>query len=333
MWDWQDTESAADYEYELSGDESLLGPDGELYEIFYPGDSPPEELSPRFAETSSDASVGSPDQHVTLELHSGTEVAAAGNWQSLDTGTGKPQTSAEVGILGILTFMRGVAAVSYPARSQLFDTVQTAAAIALGDHFERFALVGSTALRIDTPDSDLDAVVFTRSSVSPSGEDLHPPLATDALRRITEMLRASDPSLRLQLVDCTRVPVLTVFSSDGELSLDLTVDQPLSEWHVLWLQSQRKDPVFDLPFMQGVPVPTLDGWEQGLEAAALRCIKWWLRRRHIPVSKEGGYPTVVWTLMVIHALRCSVFYNEGNGDDACTTVNERTLLGAIAAFF
>jgi hypothetical protein len=127
--------------------------------------------------------------------------------------------------------------------------------------------------------------------------------------------------------------VLTVFSGSGELSLDLTVDQPLSEWHVLWLQSQRANPVFDASCMQGVPVPAMDAWEQGLEAAALRCVKWWLRRRHIPVSKEGGFPTVVWTLMVIHALRCSVFYNEAQGDKARPVFDERALLGALAAFF
>ena len=36
--------------------------------------------------------------------------------------------------------------------------------------------------------------------------------------------------------------------------------------------------------------------------------------------------------MVIHALRCSVFYNEA-GDSDSKMVNERTLLGALGAFF
>lgn len=303
-WDWN---ACDDLEFQQTVDETLTGPDGDLYDIFYPGDSlpedftAPEDLSPRSASSSSSHS--------------------------------RPKTSGELGILSILTFMRSVAADRYPARAMLFDIVHTAASMALGDNFDRFALVGSTALRIDTPDSDLDAVVFTRNAVGPSGEEMQPPMPVIVLRQIADMLQACDPSLRLQLVDCTRVPVLTAFTEDGQISLDLTVDQPQSEWHVLWLQSQRREGVLDTPFMQGVPVPTLDGWEQGLEAAALRCIKWWLRRRHIPVSKEGGYPTVVWTLMVIHALRCSVFYDEAKGEDEQAAVDERTLLAALAVFF
>jgi hypothetical protein len=310
----------------------VVGPDGQLYDVLYPADSPLEELSPRSYDDSSE-STSSRSGVIAYPLRELDQAASASNAQLSSVGAVHSQTSAEVGILSILTYMRSVAAERYPARVHLFETVHAAAARALGEHFERFALVGSTALRIDTPDSDLDAVVFTQSSWSPSGEQQRPPLATETLRRISKMLQTSDPSLRLQLVDCTRVPVLTVFSADEQQSLDLTVDQPLSEWHVLWIQSQRKEPVFDPPFMHGVPVPTLDGWEQGLEAAALRCIKWWLRRRHIPVTKEGGYPTVVWTLMVIHALRCSVFYNEAVSMNASAVVNERTLLGAIAAFF
>lgn len=329
-WDWNEQET--DYEYELQSDETLLGPDGEMYDIFYPGDSPPEELSLSSRCCSADTSdVGDGEASCSHDGEQGLQVVAAEN-QSCDKHAGRPQTSAEIGILSILTFMRSVAADRYPARALLFETVKTAAAIALGDHFDRFALVGSTALRIDTPDSDLDAVVFTRSSIGSSGEEVSPPMSVSILKQISDALYTLDPSLRLQLVDCTRVPVLTAFSADGLLSLDLTVDQPLSEWHVLWLQSQRTEPVLDPPFVQDVPVPTLDGWEQGLEAAALRCIKWWLRRRHIPVSKEGGYPSIVWALMVIHALRCSVFYNEA-GDSDSKMVNERTLLGALAAFF
>lgn len=329
-WDWQEIET--ENEFAFNADEELLGPDGELYEIFYPGDSPPEDFPTQ-------ESSGRSSEHSYMMSDTGQwdetdgDLLPGGPGSRAELSEAGPQTSAEACVLSILNFMRGIAAVSYPARAQLFETVHLATAASLGDHFERFALVGSTALRIDTPDSDLDAVVFTKSCTGPLGEEFYPPLAVDILNQIAQTLSSFDPSLQLQVVHCTRVPVLTVFSADGELSLDLSVDQPQSELHVLWLQSQRKEPVLDFPYMQGVPVPTLDGWEQGLEAAALRCIKWWLRRRHIPVSKEGGYPTVVWTLMVIHALRCSVFYNEAARDGARGVVNERTLLGAIAVFF
>jgi len=318
-WDWSELQQSTDYESEfdltdvMPADETLIGPDGELYEVFYPcGDAMATCSEEMFLDM------------IDLQLHGEDFEAACSN---------SAQTSAEIGISSILSYMRGVAVMKYPAKARLFETVQTATAIALGDHFQRFTLVGSTALRIDTPDSDIDVVVFTQSTTSVTGEEHVPPGATQILSQVAKTLRACDPSLRLQLVDCTRVPVLTVYTGDAELSLDLTVDQPLSECHVLWLQSQRRDPIPDDSFMREVPVPTLDGWEQGLEAAALRCVKWWLRRRQIPVSKEGGYPTVVWTLMVIHVLRCSVFYNEADSNQGKPVADERTLLGAIATFF
>ncbi|CAJ1367603.1 unnamed protein product [Effrenium voratum] len=228
------------------------------------------------------------------------------------------QRSAEVGIEGIVDFMRTATKARYPSRVRLYKLVHSAAQSALAEHFERMALIGSTALRIDTPDSDLDVVVYTRAE-----EPLNP---VEALRKITEVLK-SEEDLKLQLVDCARVPVLTVLSEDGRLSLDLTVDQPLGEWHVLWFQSLWQ--WAPLPATETLPPPMEEGddWASGLEATALRCIKWWLRRRNIPVSKEGGYPTVVWTLMVLHVLRCSVFVDESKKH------GNRALLGAIAAFF
>lgn len=311
-WSWQWPEAQQSIE---NADETLLRPDGELYEVFYPAEVMP-------------AACLEQEAHLDLQLH-GHFAGSSNACQAI----AHHQTSAEAGICSILAYMRDVAVVRYPAKARLFETVQTATTIALGDHFQRFVLVGSTALRIDTPYSDLDVVVFTQSSTSASGEELAPPPATQVLTQVAKTLKACDASLRLQLVDCTRVPVLTVYAGDEGLSLDLTVDQLLSECHVLWLQNQRRDPVPDASFMREVPVPTLDGWEQGLEAAVLRCVKWWLRRRHIPVSKEGGYPTVVWTWMVMHVLRCSVLYNEAEDNKSNPIADERTLLGAIATFF
>eukprot|EP00448_Togula_jolla_P011274 CAMPEP_0170596716 /NCGR_PEP_ID=MMETSP0224-20130122/15287_1 /TAXON_ID=285029 /ORGANISM="Togula jolla, Strain CCCM 725" /LENGTH=774 /DNA_ID=CAMNT_0010921069 /DNA_START=39 /DNA_END=2361 /DNA_ORIENTATION=- len=278
----------------LEGDETLLGPDGDVYEVFYPRGC----LNEAYSE--------SPECQ---------------------------PSSAEIGISDMVAFMKNVATERHPARARLFGTVRAASEAALGQHFERLALVGSTALRIDTPDSDLDAVAFTRSTVDDSGKEIAPPLPSVALRRIKKALESLDDSLNLQLVDCTHVPVLMVSCPDGQL-LDLTVDQPLGEWHVMWFQSLCTDAVLDPAPLDHVPRPSQLGWEQSLEAAALRCMKWWLRRRHIPVSKEGGFPTVVWTLMMIHVLRCSLFLNEtqeANGVRDCT--DGRALLGAIAAFF
>jgi len=248
-------------------------------------------------------------------------------------------TSALIGISDVVEFMRTAAVARYPGRARLFELVQEATTEALGAHFQRLALVGSTALRIDTPESDLDVVAFTKGADAehPADEDKKKPVPApcpvDALRWIAQALVARDATLRLQLVDCSKVPVLTAVSWDGELSIDITVDQPLGETHVTWFQRLwHKEPVVT-PVQQKDPSPALpepcvdpdgEGWEQGLEAVALRCVKWWLRRRRIPVSKEGGYPTVVWTLMVLHVLCNSPLGNVVSEED---NDRSRDLLG------
>lgn len=299
------------------GDEILPGPDGELYEIFYPPDCVPEDLVAAAADT--------PSRNWTLEACLGLAS------ESSDTGTVqiRRQTSAEIGIAAMVTFMSQAAVSQYPSRRELFETVQSAAAMSLGKYFQRFALVGSTALGIDTPESDLDAVVFTQSCRSKANGEVPAPDPSQALRGIAHCLFSNNTRLKLQLVDCTRVPVLTVSSADCMTSVDLTVDEPLGEYHVLWFQSQQVNPFRLQAPMHSVPSPSPDGWAQGLEVAAFRCLKWWLRRRRIPVPKEGGYPSIVWTLMMLHVLRCSFFV-----DDADDQVNRgRALLGAMAAFF
>eukprot|EP00929_Paragymnodinium_shiwhaense_P104286 TRINITY_DN6858_c0_g1_i1.p1 TRINITY_DN6858_c0_g1~~TRINITY_DN6858_c0_g1_i1.p1 ORF type:complete len:1071 (-),score=218.25 TRINITY_DN6858_c0_g1_i1:95-3307(-) len=328
-----------------TADETFTGPDGDVYEVYYP------KKGGKDGEKDCDTILPSPDDGLFDDCDGASTPSSSTRSPSLV----REKSSAELGIGDVVSYMRNVAVQRYPARNWLFEVVKSATQAALGEHFGRFALVGSTAMCIDTPDSDLDAVVFTRYS---EASNTVPPTPAEALRRVADMLMASTAGLsgplRLQLVDCARVPVLTVVcpaAIDGdtgvELSLDLTVDQPLGEWHVLWFLSQRCKPEPELAApspLQQVPIPRPDGWEQSLEAAALRCVKWWLRRRHIPVSKEGGFPSVTWTLMVIHVLRCSLFVNEvglcalglGNfanvGNDL-GEVEERTLLGAIAAFF
>lgn len=354
-WGWSESESTNDGDY-IPGDETFVGPDGEIYDIFYPDDClqdcTPEKLTPvsppvdsQSSAESSPSSSGSRPRQIAVttwdqsDLTADVEVIEVSSPRP-ETSSPRPETSrqltsAEAGIADILTHMRTVAVERHPARARLFELVRSVVAEALGQHFERCALVGSTALRIDTPDSDLDAVVFTRSILNDDGSAVYAPVPSDALGLITHILRSRDSSLQLQLVDCTRVPVLTVLTADGSLSLDLTVDQPMSEWHVHWLQSLRRSQSMGASMCE-VPRPSMDEWEQGLEASCLRCVKWWLRRRRIPVAKEGGYPTVVWTLMVVHMLRCTLFVNEDgscSADNSTTAVDKRTLLGAIAAFF
>jgi len=307
-------------------DETLCGPDGETYDIFYPPgcvdeDLPEDAWSTATGETISEMGANSSDTESCNVKHMAC--------REMEESRVCRQTSAEIGMEAMIAFMSLSAVARYPARAKLFEMVQAMATETLGKHLQRFSLVGSTALHIDTPDSDLDAVVFTKSCLDEAGVEMPQPLPIQVLRDIAVGLHSYDSSLKLQLVECTRVPVLTVLSADSALSLDLTVNQPLGEYHVLWFQSQRADPAHPPMPLHSVPRPSADGWSQGLEAAVLRCVKWWLRRRSIPVPKEGGYPSIVWTLMVLHVLRCSVFVDDVEGQ-----VNRgRQLLVAVAAFF
>mmetsp|Transcript_13451 Transcript_13451/g.31629 ORF Transcript_13451/g.31629 Transcript_13451/m.31629 type:complete len:984 (-) Transcript_13451:82-3033(-) len=342
-------ECSASEAVKVAGDETLEGPDGHMYEVFYPECCSPENLLAEVETTVPDSHETSPRNLSTSssDAASFAEEGASSSQQVLsmpeECACVQNKTSAEKWIEDIMQFMCNLSYDRYPARVRLFEIVQGAVTTALGEHFERLALVGSTALRIDTPDSDLDAVAFTRCIPGEDGDaSTPPPMPAEALHWIAELLVMFDGTLNLQLVDCTRVPVLTVSTCDGQLSLDLTIDQQLSESHVLWYQSQQAEPWRAPAPLHSVPAPLTLGWEQGLDAAALRCVKWWLRRRRLPVGKEGGYPTFVWTLMVIYVLRCSLLVKEGSSSCptcGCTSekvhgnADPRTLLAAIAAFF
>mmetsp|Transcript_138589 Transcript_138589/g.240256 ORF Transcript_138589/g.240256 Transcript_138589/m.240256 type:complete len:769 (-) Transcript_138589:387-2693(-) len=288
------------------GDEFVPGPDGELWEIFYPSDCEPEESSTTVFSPADDHDSRSPSP-ASAPLVS--------------------EENSEPNVALILDFMSRSAVESFPTRAALFELVRAAAVAALGRHFQRFVLVGSTAMRIDTPDSDLDAVIFTQSAWEDDVE-VPAPWPAEVLHLIAESVRLHNGEITVQVVDCTRVPVLTVVSADGAWSLDLSVDEPLGEFHVLWFQGQQKGTGETPAPLYSVPQPTSDDWSQGFEAAVLRCVKWWLRRRRIPVPKEGGYPSIVWTLMVLHVLRCSVFVSDSDESN-----QGRAVLGAIAAFF
>ncbi|CAK0837895.1 unnamed protein product [Prorocentrum cordatum] len=195
------------------GGEDIVGPDGEIYEVFYPKAHEDDEL-----EGPDGMSTQLPGSPQDLEL-----VEEFETWQPVVDWV---STEAEVRIAAMVEHMSRQAVSSYPARHALFETVKAATEEALGDHFDSFALVGSTAMRIDTPDSDLDAVAFTKDAAGS-------PEPRDALRLVAERLEEREGGqLGLQLVPCARVPVLTVLSADGTQSLDLTVNETVGLWHV-----------------------------------------------------------------------------------------------------
>jgi len=315
---------------QLLGDETQSGPDGELYDIFYPAPGIEDEKQRRDEEVSS--------------TRSGSSRRTGSSRSPSEDGNTSGGSAADE-LMEVMGMMRRITVARHPARAQLFEAARSAVSEALGGHLDRLTIVGSTALRIDTPASDLDVVAFTRPLACHSSEEAEgggvakaAPEPVEALRLIARTLEAREPSFRVELIVCTRVPVLVVWSASGELSLDLTVDQPLAEWHVLWFQSQQYSAVPGPPMpLQRVPTPTVDERDQGLLEAMLRCTKWWLRRRQVPVTKEGGYPSLVWTLMALHALRCSVLLGEklpsACGDRRQDSSLGRAVLGALAAFF
>lgn len=293
----------------VTGDDSIFGPDGNRYEVFYPRAHAGEALDRAGAvKVHSNAPQGA-----AFQARPGlASVGRSGHDGHLRTAT------AEDYIGGIVSAMHSAMAARYPACSRLFAKVRTAVVEALGENFERMAMVGSAALQIDIPASDIDAVAFTKGGSS----------SVEALRRIAKVLTRKNPALSVDVVEYTRVPVLVVRTADGSLSLDLSVNQSLPEKHVQWFQSQQD---LSFPEIQWPATDTGSKPEQSLEVGLLRCVKWWLWQRHVPVSKEGGYPTLVWTLMALHSLRCSVFVDLDRSVDPSSC--NRRLLGALAAFF
>eukprot|EP00747_Dinoflagellata_sp_TGD_P163366 gnl/TRDRNA2_/TRDRNA2_181966_c0_seq1.p1 gnl/TRDRNA2_/TRDRNA2_181966_c0~~gnl/TRDRNA2_/TRDRNA2_181966_c0_seq1.p1 ORF type:complete len:823 (+),score=129.86 gnl/TRDRNA2_/TRDRNA2_181966_c0_seq1:86-2470(+) len=349
-WKWCSSWSSPEGDELLDGDEACLGPDGDLYEIFYPS----KWTSYEEIRASAGILACAANPHCQLKPHDeepGSHACGCGIAR---------QSSAETSMVDILSWMHEVTASRHPARMQLFAAVRSAAQSALGENFGRFALVGSTALGIETPASDLDVVVFTKAGNAGAQQR---PSAAVVLRKIAAALAERDsalqlPSHHIEIIDSARVPVLVVRTADRELSLDLSIDQPLPEWHVLWFQSQQPEPPPNPAPLQRVPTPhaadRVSRVCSGLEAECLRCIKWWLRRRGMPTMKEGGYPSLVWTLMALHALRCSVLVDDGgisgssdvDTDVDCTDSSDgpvarrdddqdfaRKLLGMLAVFF
>jgi len=256
---------------EVTGDESVLGPDGDIYEVFYP-------------------EASSPDDNAAAE----------------DT---PAESCAEESIGHMLRALKNESRALTPTRLQLLSIVTSAAQKALGERLERIALVGSTALHIDTPASDIDAVAFTRGAC----------VVMDALHDIAKAVKLEDANLEVQMV-AARVPLLVVFR--GKMSLDLSIDQSSSEQHVRWFQQ----------CLEYTDVPRIlsngqDSFES-IQASVLRCVKWWLWQRRLPAMKEGGYPVLAWTLMAMHSQQCSLVLQDSKHGS-----RNRQVIWTLAAFF
>ncbi|CAK0863253.1 unnamed protein product, partial [Prorocentrum cordatum] len=111
----------------------------------------------------------------------------------------------------------------------LVATVEIACRRALGSRFGRLVLVGSAALRVETPGSDVDVVCFTRNDGSEPAD-----LPVNALRKIhwalvllVEQYPDSGANFSMELIDVARVPILRVLwgPPGAAVAVDVSVDQ------------------------------------------------------------------------------------------------------------
>jgi len=203
----------------------------------------------------------------------------------------------------------------------LVATVELACRRALGHHFGRLVLVGSAALRVETPGSDVDVVCFTRSDGTEAVG-----LPVDVLRRVHLALWAlvsqyadHGANFSMELIDDARVPILRVLWGSST-AVDVSVDQNRPVDHVRWFQRVGAAPRPTAPPPAVAPLVTL----------TLRCVKWWLRQRQVPRTKEGGLPTLAWLLMAVHVCSLPETHEQAIISGQRPMV---ALLASLAAFF
>lgn len=207
----------------------------------------------------------------------------------------------------------------------LVATVELACRRALERQFGRLVLVGSAALRVETPGSDVDVVCFTRRE----GDAQSAGLPAAVLRRVYTSLREliqqySDypTQFSMELIDDARVPILRVLWGPPEhaVAVDVSVDQNRPLDHVRWFQKVGAAPRPTEPPPIVAPLVTL----------TLRCVKWWLRQRQIPRTKEGAMPTLAWLLMAVHVCSLPETHDQAIGSGQRPMA---ALLASLAAFF
>merc|ERR1719310_1101431 len=119
----------------------------------------------------------------------------------------------------------------------------------------------------------------------------------------------------MELIVDARVPILRVLWGPLSIAVDISVDQSRPVDHVRWFQR-----VGAAPRPAVAPLVTL----------TLRCVKWWLRQRQVPRTKEGGLPTLAWLLMAVHVCSLPETHEQAIISGSRPMV---ALLAALTAFF
>ncbi|CAK0807185.1 unnamed protein product [Prorocentrum cordatum] len=125
---------------------------------------------------------------------------------------------------------------------------------------------------------------------------LPPEQVYDALKTLIQQYSHHANQFSMELIDDARVPILRVLFGTGDrlVAVDVSVDQMRPVDHVKWFQYVCAAPRPNAPPPLVAPLVT----------STLRCVKWWIRQRQIPRTKEGGLPTLAWLLMAVHV--CSL---------------------------
>ncbi|CAE7415970.1 unnamed protein product [Symbiodinium natans] len=217
----------------------------------------------------------------------------------------------------MLTYMDGYCQGMRPWQQQWVSLVETACRTALDTDFKEMVLVGSLALALETPGSDVDLVCVTNSPA-------HQVDAVSVLRKVRDILVSDSHSTGFPegftalVIDDARIPILSV-TSGSQVLVDLAVNSHHSIQHVSWFHNVGAVPP-NPPTVVSVPVLTV----------TLRCLKWWLRMRRIPRMKDGSLPTVAWMLLAMHV--CA----EQSGCFSPELLSENPLaavLALLSAFF
>jgi len=243
-----------------------------------------------------------------------------GSWTSMNDAS----QSREVFLMEMLAAMDHHMHQLRETQQGLVATVDLACRKALKGHFGRLILVGSAALRVETPGSDVDVVCFTQRDEGKQAVGL----PVTVLRRVhwclKELLSQSSnypTDFSTELIDDARVPILRVMwgPKDNCCAVDVSVDQTRPLDHVRWFQRVGAAPRPTEPQPPVAPLVTL----------TLRCVKWWLKQRQIPRTKEGGLPTVAWLLMAVHVSSLK----QTNHEALSKRRPMAALLSSLASFF
>lgn len=213
-------------------------------------------------------------------------------------------------------------------QQRLVHVVELACRRALASRFGKLVLVGSVALCAETPGSDVDVVCFTRE---PDDESAPPAAWAEKmrkthLRKVLEQLVAMTQgqcmptptgmvnAYTMDFIEDARVPILRVTWGllDQAIAVDVLVDQRRPLDHVRWFQAVHASPSLSAPPPSTTPLVTV----------CMRVVKWWLRQRQIPRTKEGGLPTIAWLLLALHT--CSA-------PETCKEVSDKGPMAALAA--